>query len=306
MKLNSAMSEMFRQKKQVMYFAVGIALVLTVTKGVSSIYTHSMGILASSLDSLMDFLVSSINLFALIKAGKPPDKGHPYGHGKVEHIAGLFQCFIMSLSIFYLVVESVKRFFSGTYLTGYEVGFGVMSFSMLVSLILVFRINKTAKKSQSIILETESLHYSSDILTNGGVIAALLLARWTGQVIWDLIISLVISGYLVANIYRILRRAINELMDHEPSLEIQEAIKSYVIQHNSKIVDIHDFRARAVGERIFADFHITIKDETVFKRAHDLTESLISALRERFPNLEVNIHYDPHGAAEPHRPELPE
>lgn len=297
---------MFQQKRQVMYLAVGIALLLTVAKSLSSIHTHSMGILASALDSLMDFLVSSMNLFALIKAGKPPDKGHPYGHGKVEHIAGLFQCFIMSLSIFYLVVESVKRFFVGTYLTDYGVGFGVMSFSMLVSLILVFRLNQTAKKSQSIILETESLHYSSDILTNGGVIIALLLARWTGQVVWDLVISLVIAGYLVVNIYRILKRAINELMDHEPSLEIQEAIKSYVVQHNPKIIDIHDFRARAVGERIFADFHITIKDETVFKRAHDLTESLIAALHEKFPNLEVNIHYDPHGAAEPHRPELPE
>jgi ferrous-iron efflux pump FieF len=156
------------------------------------------------------------------------------------------------------------------------------------------------------VLETEGLHYSTDILTNAGVIGALLLARMTGQVFWDLLISLVIAGYLIFQVSKIAKRAVNELMDHEPSQALQQEIKSFVLKHNVKIIDIHDFRSRSVGDQVFAEFHITIKDETSFRRAHDLTEGLVQALHKKFPKLEVNIHYDPHGTAEPHRPELEE
>ncbi len=108
-------------KQRVMWLAVGVAAFLTIVKGVAAFVTHSMAILASAADSLMDLLVSSINLFAVLKADKPPDKGHPYGHGKVEHIAGLFQCFFMGLSVVYLVLESIHRLLEGSYLKEYGV-----------------------------------------------------------------------------------------------------------------------------------------------------------------------------------------
>jgi len=294
------------EKRKVMIFAVGVAFVLTLVKLGAAFLTHSMGILASAVDSLMDFFVSTINLFAVVKADKPPDRGHPYGHGKVEHIAGLFQCFFMSLSVIWLVGESVKRLFAGSYLQSYGIGLGVMIFSMVVSALLVVCLKIAAKKSKSIVIETEELHFSSDILAHVGVIGALYLAKVSGYIFWDLIISLVIAGYLIVWIYGIGKRAVNVLMDHEAPPEVQEKIKSFVVQFNPKITDIHDFRARAVGQQIFSEFHITIKNEKDFIRAHDLTEDLVTSLHKEFPGLEVNIHYDPEGAHEPHREELPE
>jgi ferrous-iron efflux pump FieF len=293
-------------KRQVMWLAVSVAAFLMVLKAVSAFLTHSMGILASAADSLLDLFVSGLNLFAVLKASKPPDKGHPYGHGKLEHIAGLFQCFFMGLSVFYLVSESLHRLGEGPYLKEYGVGFTVMVLAMLISLALVVRLNHLAKTTRSVILETEGLHYASDILTNGGVILALFLCRVTGLVVWDVVISLVIAVYLAVYIFNIAKKAINELMDHELPPERQRAIKDHVLRYDPRIIDIHDFRSRSVGEQAFAEFHITIRGEKDFKRAHNLTESLVASLRTEFPELEVNIHYDPEGAAEPHRPELPD
>jgi len=293
-----------KQKRLVMFFTVGTALSLTILKLGAALITHSMAIFASAIDSMMDFFVSTINFFAITKADKPPDRGHPYGHRKVEHIASLFQCFFMSLSVIWIVVESIRRLMAGSFLRSYGLGIGIMLFSIVASIFLVAAIRWVAKRTKSIVLETEELHFSSDILTNLGVMIALVLAKVTDYVFWDLLLSLAIAVYLAIWIVKIAKKAIGVLMDQEPPREIQEDIKNFVLNFHPQITDIHDFRARMAGEHIFSEFHITIKEETNFIRAHNLTESLVGGLRKKFPNLEVNIHYDPEGVAEPHRKEL--
>jgi ferrous-iron efflux pump FieF len=293
-----------KAKFLIMFLSVGTAFVLMVVKFVAALLTNSMGILASAADSLMDFLMSSINLFAIKQSDKPADKGHPYGHGKIEHIASLFQCFVLMFSVIYIIKESVARFTAGATVSHFSMGYGVMFFSISITVVLAMGLQWVSKRTNSLILHTERLHYMSDIFSGLGVIVALYLVQKTGMVYWDLLLSIGIAIYLGWNIYQIIHRAINELMDHEPPEELQESIKEFILNHHPKIVDIHDFRARTVGDRIFSDFHITIRGETDFKKAHNLTEDLVAALELKFSGLEAHIHYDPEGVDEPHKPEL--
>jgi len=285
-----------KQTTGTLLLSIGVGITLMLVKFSAGFVTHSMAVMASALDSLMDVAVSFVNLIAAREAAKPPDADHAYGHGKIESLAGLFQSTLIGLSGLYLIFESGKRLIVGTSVAVVPVGIGVMVFSIVVSLLLVWRIQAMAKKTKSLILSAEKLHFSADILTNGGVILALMLVAWTGWVVWDLVMSILVSLYIFKTSYHILRRSVDELLDKSLPAVSQEEIAEMIHAHNPHIVGIHNFRSRRVGDKIFMDFHIEIRGEDDFKRAHDMTESVIEEIHKRYPGSDVTVHYDPEGA----------
>lgn len=273
-----------------------VGTTLAVVKFITGYLTHSMAITASALDSMMDVAVSTVNLIAAREAAKPPDEEHAYGHGKIESLAGLFQSTFIGVSGLYIVFESVKRLVVGSYIRSVSTGLGVMIFSIALSWLLVWRLQASSKESKSIIIATESLHFTTDILTNGAVLLALLLVRWTQFIFWDLIVSIPVALYIFKTSYQILRRSIDELLDRGlpgPSKgEIEALIRSY----HPAIVGFHNFRSRSVGGQLFLDFHIEIRGEDNFQKAHDITESLIQQIQGHYPGADVTVHFDPEGA----------
>ncbi len=289
------MDERNKQTFRTLTLSISTGLFLAVTKFVIGLVTHSMAVMSSALDSMLDVTVSTVNLIAAREAAKPPDEEHSYGHGKVESLAGLFQSILIGLSGLYIVGESVKRLIVGSFVHSPFLGIGVMIFSMVASWLLIWRLKSMAKRYQSMILETESLHFTMDILSNGGVIAALVLVRWTGLVIWDLVISILVAGYILKTSYAVFRRAIDELLDRSIAPVSKDEIEKLVLDHHPTIVGIHNFRSHCVGNQIFLDFHIEIRGEHDFKRAHGVTEHLIADIRKKYPGSDIVVHYDPEG-----------
>ena len=276
--------------------SIATALILTIVKMITAILTHSMAIMASALDSLLDVASSSINFIASIKAAKPPDEDHAYGHEKIESLASLFQSLFIGASGAWLIVESVRRLAVGSYVQDIGWGIGVMVYSTAHTLFLTWRLKSISKENKSLILATESLHYTMDVLTNGGTILALILVKWSHAVVWDLVLSIVIALYIFKTAYGILRHAIDELLDRSLPPVSKEEIENLIRTNHPAIVGFHNFRSRRVGEQIFMDFHIEIRGEDNFQKAHAITESLISKIREHYPNADVTVHYDPEGA----------
>lgn len=275
--------------------SISVAILLALLKFAAGLWTHSMAIMASALDSLMDVGSSSVNRIALRVAAKPPDEDHAYGHGKIESLAGLFQSLFITVSGLFIIVEAVRRFFSGSHLTEIPTGIGIMVFSMIASGFIVWKIHSVSHGSSSLILSSERLHYAMDILTNGGIIATLVLVQWTGSAGWDLVVSIAIAGYILYSAFHILKRSVDELLDKSlPPASIHE-IEGIIYDHHPSITGVHNFRSRRVGENIFLDFHIEIRGEDDFKRAHLLTETMIASIRHRYPKADVTVHYDPEG-----------
>ncbi len=271
------------------------AFLLTIFKISVSLITHSLGLVASAVDSLMDVLVSSVNLIAVREADRPADAEHLYGHGKIESLAGLFQSIIISLSGIYLVIESGKRLINRVPLEHVPIAIGVMFVSMVVTFLLVLKLKRTFKETDSIIVGTESLHFVIDFITNGGIILALILVRITGSSLWDLAIAFAIVCYILKQSFWILRTSINELLDRAFPLSEQKEIEEIILSHDSRIVGFHNLRTRKIGHQRFIDFHFEIRGEENFSRAHELTESLIKRIRERFPESDITVHFDPEG-----------
>ena len=275
--------------------SIATALLLAVVKMGVAVLTHSMSIMASALDSMLDVASSSINFVASIKAAKPPDEDHAYGHEKIESLAGLFQSLFIGASGLWLIVEAVRRLVRGSYIQDITLGVAVMIFSLGMTLFLTWRLKSISRANKSLVLATEGLHYSMDVLTNGGTILALLLVKWTGIVVWDLALSIAIALYIFKTAYGILRRAADELLDRSLPPVSKEEIERLIRTYHPSIVSFHNFRSRQVGEQIFLDFHIEIRDENDFRKAHLLTEALIRQIQERYPSADVTVHFDPEG-----------
>ena len=274
---------------------IAAAFLLALIKISAGIFTASMAVMASALDSLMDVATSIVNLIALKKASKPPDEDHSYGHGKIESLASLFQSIFIGLTGLFLVFESGKKLFLGSRMQDIPTGIATMVFSMAVSIWIALRMNRLHGKNGSLIVETERIHYLTDVLTSLGIIFTLILVSLTGHVIWDLVVSIGLSFYIFRASYTILRRAIDELLDRSLPPVSKEEIEKMIRTSHPAIVGLHNFRSRQVGEQIFLDFHIEIRDENDFRKAHLLTEALITQIQERYPTADVTVHFDPEG-----------
>ncbi len=284
-----------KQARQAIILSVGVALLLTVVKFSAGIITNSMAIMASALDSMLDMLMSALNFFAFREASKPPDAEHAYGHGKVESLAGLFQSLFIMLSGSFVVYESVRRFFQGSFVSEIPLGIGVIVFSGTVTFLLAWRLKVLSKKNRSLILGTEKVHYSMDFISYIGVIAALALVGWTGKVAWDLVVSILVAAYIFKEAIHIFKRAVSELLDRGLSNTELKTIKMLILRHHPSIVGVHSLRSRMVGNLLFLDFHIEIRGEDDFKKAHDMTESLIDKIKAHHPTADVTVHFDPEG-----------
>ncbi len=285
-----------RETRGAIILSIATALTLLTAKLVTALLTHSMAVMASALDSLLDVAASSVNLIASGKAAKPPDEDHAYGHEKVESLASLFQSLFIGASGLWLIIEAVRRIVMGSYVKDIELGVGVMVFSIVLTLFLTWRLQTVRKQTHSLILNTESLHYSMDVLSNLGTIVALILVKWTHLILWDLVLSVLIAGYVFKTAYGILRQAVDELLDRSLPPVSKEEIENLIRTHHPMIVGFHNFRSRRVGEQIFMDFHIEIRGEENFTKAHAMTESLIRHIQEIHAEADITVHYDPEGA----------
>ena len=234
-------------------------------------------------------------LFRVQAASKPPDAEHAYGHGKVESLAALFQSMFIGASGAFVIVEAVKRLISGSYVSAIPLGIGVMAFSCMVTWLLSWKLRVLSRSNRSLILGTEQVHYAMDFVSYLGVMAALVLAGWTGQAHWDLLVSILVAGYIFKEAAAIFGRAVSELLDRGLSSTDLRQVKLRILGHHPAIVGVHNLRSRRVGNQVFLDFHIEIRGEDDFKKAHNMTESLIEKIKELHPNADVMVHFDPEG-----------
>ncbi len=284
-----------KSKNSAIRLSIVTATSLTFLKVILGLATQSMSVVASAVDSLMDILVSTVNYISLREASKPADYDHAYGHGKIESLAGLFQSLFISGSGIFLVYESCRRLIHGQMIVHIGTAIWVMVVSTIATFFLVRRLQSVASRTNSLIVGTEALHFTTDLVTNVGVVLALLLVRWSGHVIWDLLIALVIALYILKQSFGIMKNAIDELIDRALPEEIQADIRKLILSYDSRVLGLHNLRTRKIGDKKFVDFHVELDKSLGFEEAHNLTEDLIEAIKKRYPDSDVNAHFDPQG-----------
>ena len=279
------------------YASVIVAIILIIIKIIAYVFTGSVAILSSLIDSFLDFIASGINLFAVRHSLVPADHDHRYGHGKAEAIAGLAQAAFIVGSALFLIFEAINRFSHQQAVENGMVGISVMLITIALTALLVKFQRYVVEKTGSIAITADSLHYVGDLLLNLSVIAALILSIYLDWHIADPVFALMIALYILRSAWVIGKQSLAQLMDQELPDEVREKIKAIALQH-PEVRNLHELRTRSSGRQYFFQLHLEMDGELKLKEAHQIANAVEIEICKAFPNAEVIIHEDMEGLHE--------
>ena len=281
------------------YASVAAASVMIAAKLVGWIATDSVSVLSTLIDSFLDVGASLVNLIAIHHALQPADREHRFGHGKAEPLAGLAQAAFIGGSAVFLVIEAGHRLFEPRELARTDIGIAVIVASIAITLVLVAFQMYVVRRTGSVAIRADSLHYRSDLLLNFGVLASLVVVRELGWTLVDPLLAVVIAGYILRGAWGIGRTALDHLMDHELPDEDRQRIRGIALAHPG-VHDLHDLRTRASGTQLFIQLDLEMDGEISLNSAHAIATEVMERVANAYPNAEVFIHQDPRGVHEPH------
>ena len=274
--------------------SVAVALLLLGLKAYAAYTTGSMAMLGSLADTGLDLIASLVTLAGVRIAALPADRDHRFGHGKAEALVALFQIVLITVSAGWIAYRSAQRLIEGAETGAAELGIGVSLAAMAATLLLILYQRHVVARTGSIAIATDRVHYQSDLLLNGSVIAALVLDQYAGLVGADAVFGLLIAAWLMFGAWRASSRAIDQLMDREWP-EAERATFLAAAADYPELAGLHDLRTRTSGSNHFVQFHVWVPGEWTVRDAHDRLDAVEEKLQARFPGTEILIHLDPQG-----------
>ncbi|QXH47567.1 cation diffusion facilitator family transporter [Pseudomonas xanthosomatis] len=268
-----------------------VASILVLSKAVAWWLSGSVSLLAGLTDSALDAVASFLNLLAVHYALRPADDDHRFGHGKAEALAGMAQALFIGVSAVLIAVQAVQRLQAPQPLGDTAAGIAVMLLSLVLTLGLLAFQRKVVRLTGSTAVRADSLHYRSDLLLNGSILLALLLARF-GWPQLDALFGLGIALYILWSAVQIARESTAILMDQELPADIVERMLEVVLAIPG-VKGAHDLRTRVSGSQWFVQVHLELPGALPLEQAHELCVQASAAIRERYPRADVMVHADP-------------
>ena len=274
--------------------SVTMALLLMVAKVWAAVATDSTAMLGSLADTALDLVASLVTLAGVRIAALPADQDHRFGHGKAEALVALGQVVLIAASAIGIAWRSVERLINGAPTANAEFGIGVSIAAILGTLLLLAYQRRVIARTGSIAIQTDNIHYKSDLMLNSAVIAALVLDQQFRIAGADALFGIAIALWLLFGAFRASSVAVNQLMDKEWPEEERQRFLAAAAEY-PELAGLHDFRTRTSGTHQFAQFHVWVPADWTVKEAHDRLDRVEEQLQERFPGTEILIHVDPEG-----------
>ncbi len=268
-----------------------VALILVVIKFYAWLVSDSSAMLASTTDSILDLFASVMNIVILRFALAPADDEHKFGHGKAESLAGLVQAAFVLGSAILLIFNGVERVINPRIIVQSNIAIGVTVVAIFFTLALVVFQRYVIKRTGSIVISADALHYQSDLLLNLGVLAAIFLS----QGIWlqaDGAFTIAVALFLLFGAGQIIYQSVYQLMDHELSEDELVQIKSIILAHEHAL-GLHELRTRQSGAQRFIQFHLELDDNLSLLEAHSIGDEIEAKICQALAPCEVFIHQDP-------------
>jgi len=270
---------------------------LILLKLIAGFITGSVSLIAEAIHSIMDLAAAIVAFLTVRISDNPADRKHQFGHGKAENISGVIEGLLILVAAGLIVKEAIHKITAGVEIEIIEVGIAIMAVSIIVNLLVSRYLRKVSKATDSLALEADALHLSTDVLTMAGVFIGLIIVRLTGLKILDPIIAICVALMIVKAAIDIIRKSYGGLMDVSLPESEQTAIESCLIEHSNSIVEFHRLRTRKAGSQRQIDFHLVTPKAVRVDDAHQLCDHLETDIEKILGNAEVNIHVEPCNSA---------
>jgi len=270
-----------------------VIIALVTLKLVAAVLTGGISLIAQAIDSLLDLVAIAITFAAVTVAALPADKEHPFGHGKVENLAGVGQAALIFAAGGLIIFTAVRRIITGTTLELTEVGIGVMIASIIASIFLSRHLYRVARATDSIALEANARNIATDVYSAAAVLGGLIAIRFAGLNILDPIIALGVSVLIIKAAYGVLKKSFGPLIDTRLPKAEEDAIRSCIMEQGYQLVDFHDLRTRKAGAHRYVELHLTVPKDVSVEEAHQICDHMEQSIKARLTNTSVTIHVEP-------------
>jgi cation diffusion facilitator family transporter len=268
---DAAADQRLRLRAGILSLAVGT--VLLASKYVAYLLTGSAAVLSDALESITNVVAALFALGGLVFAGRPADRGHPYGHGKVEYFTAVFEGGLISFAAFLIVWYAIRDLLRGPAVGAVEIGLAITAAAGIVNAALGWYLVRTGRRARSMTLVADGQHVLSDFWTSVGVVIGLGLVQMTGIAWLDPVVALVVAGNLALTGFRLVRRAAGGLLDEEDSELLAELVQAFDASRQPGIIRIHRLRAIRSGRFTHVDAHLIVPEYWTVDQAHDATDA---------------------------------
>ncbi len=272
--------------------SIGSNLLLTFAKLAGGWWIGSSAVVSEGLHSATDLLASFSAYFSVRMSSRPADEKHPYGYGKFEDLAAVFEATLIIVATVGVVTKALEDFHSGRGPEHPELGMGIMLLSILVNTAVSRFLFRTAAETDSVALEADAWHLSADVLTSVGVLVGLGLVALTGHKVFDPIAALGVGLYISFEAYRIGRTGLASLLDRRlPEHEVHE-IEEVLATFADRPVQFHNIRTRKAGPNRHIDMHLVVPRSMPTGDSHDLCHQVENAIKSRLRGATVLVHLE--------------
>ena len=283
--------------KTASYASLTMALSLVAIKVWGWMATDSIALLSSLADSVLDVLASGVTFWAVRFSLSPADTEHRFGHGKSEGLAALLQAAIIAGSALYVGFEAINRFMSPQAIQAPEIGLSVMFIATAATILLVGFQRFVGRRTGSVAITADAVHYQTDVLVNVGVGLAIVITSWTGWALVDPVVGLIIALFILRSVLGIGRRSLEILLDHEIPEADRRKIRQISLDHPD-VRGFHDMKTRFGGNHYIVQFHLEMEPDISLLRSHEILDDVEDTILSLYPGCEIIIHADPLGLPE--------
>lgn len=271
-----------------------VACVLLVVKYVAYGITGSTAILSDALESITNVVAALFAVGVLVFSGRPADRNHPYGHGKMEFFSAVFEGGLITFAAVVIVWQAVQDLLAGPELRALELGILLTTGAGLVNAALGWFLVSTGRRVQSMTLVADGKHVLSDFWTTVGVVVGLGLVRLTGLPWLDPLAALVVAVNLAFTGATLVRRAAGALLDEEDSALLAELLRAFERSLRPGIIRLHRLRAFRSGRYTHVDAHLIVPEYWTVEEAHEATDAFAARVLDALPiDGEIIFHDDP-------------
>lgn len=271
---------------------IGVNVILCLLKFFVGTLTGSIAITADAVNNLSDAGSSAVTVFGFKMAGKPADKDHPFGHGRIEYITAMIVSFIILFMGVELAIQSVKKIRTPEDVQFSLIGAVIIAASILGKLWLAFFNRGLGKRIDSPAMTAVVADSISDIAATSITLIALVLSRFFPSFHIDGWLGILVAGFVLKAGLDIFRDTLSSLIGQPPSRELVEELKSKILSYDH-VSGIHDLIMHNYGpDHFFATVHVEIPSDIDVMVGHDIIDNIENDIKKQM-GIDLTIHYDP-------------
>lgn len=253
----------------------------------------SVSVISEGVHSAVDLLAALIAFFSIRAAAKQADEEHEFGHGKIENISGSVEALLIFLAAALIIYEAIQKIISGKELLSIHLGISIMAVSAAVNFFVSRFLHRIANSTDSVALEADAWHLTTDVYTSLGVFAGLIVVRLTHLWVLDPIIAIGVALLIMRAAWHITRKSMEGLVDTRLPKAEEDVITVSIMEHLGELAGFHELRTRKAGSQRYIELHLVLPKSVMLDEAHRLCDHLEQDIKSKLPNGLVTIHCEP-------------